>query len=66
MSDQPSMTQDVGVALAKAFPPVTIWALTLNEWLAIASIVYIIAQLAYLIWKWVREAKRRKPSAPAA
>lgn len=32
--------------------------LTLNEWLAIASIAFIALQAVYLVWKWRREVKR--------
>lgn len=53
------MARDLAAAAAKTVPPVTVWALTLNEWLALASIIYVIAQLAHLAWRWRREAKRR-------
>lgn len=33
------------------------YAYTLNEWVAITTIGYVLLQGAYLIWKWVREAK---------
>lgn len=32
-------------------------ALTLNEWVAIATGVYILVQVAYLLRKWWREEK---------
>lgn len=32
-------------------------ALTLNQWIAIATGIYIVVQCAYLIRKWVREEK---------
>ena len=32
-------------------------ALTINQWVAIATIAYIVIQAAYLIRKWVREEK---------
>ena len=48
----------------KASPPVTVtaWAwmngLTLNEVVAVATLIYIVLQAGYLIWKWVREIRR--------
>lgn len=35
-------------------------ALTLNEWVAILTGVYILVQLAYLLRKWWREEKKGK------
>ncbi len=37
-----------------------IMSITLNQWTAIAGIGYIVLQGAYLIWKWVREARAPK------
>lgn len=34
--------------------------LTLNEWVAAATIAYIVLQAAYLGWKWYQEYKARK------
>ncbi|MFA7239002.1 MAG: hypothetical protein WC091_02745 [Sulfuricellaceae bacterium] len=34
---------------------VTLYALTLNEWVAIVTIIYFITQWVYLIWKWWKE-----------
>ena len=49
------MVRDVTMAGAKLLPPTTVWALTLNEWVAVATILYIALQAAHLIWKWTRE-----------
>lgn len=55
------MTRDITVAGAKTAPPVAVslaahlGALTLNDWLAIATIVYVVLQTGYLVWKWSRE-----------
>lgn len=59
MSQPSDMGRDVGVAVAKAFPPLTVWSLTMNEWVAIATLLYIALQAAYLAWKWIREATAR-------
>lgn len=52
---------DVSIATMKASPPVVamVCGLTLNEWVAVATIVYILLQTLYLGWKWRRE--RRHP-----
>lgn len=50
--------------IAKGVPAVagaTTYYLTLNEWVAIATLAYIALQAAFLIWKWWREANRSHP-----
>lgn len=37
-------------------------ALTLNEWVAIATGIYVVVQVAYLLRKWWREEKDWKGS----
>lgn len=61
----PSEVKEEAVSQAvKAVPAVAaatttlVLGLTLNDLLAIASIVFIAMQAAYLVWKWRREAKR--------
>lgn len=44
----------------KATPPVTVTAalfagLTVSDVLTYTTLVYVVIQAAYLIWKWVRE-----------
>lgn len=34
---------------------VTLYALTLNEWVAIVTIAYFVTQWLYLLWKWWKE-----------
>lgn len=34
------------------------FAVTINEVLAAVSIAFILLQAAYLIWKWVKEARK--------
>lgn len=36
--------------------------LTLNEMVATATLIYVLVQIAYLIWKWRREIKDGKTS----
>lgn len=61
---QHEMMRDLGLEVTKASPPAIVAALTLNEWVAVATILYIVLQGAYLIWKWRREwvAKHRPPT----
>lgn len=52
------MKTEFAVEAAKGTPAVAgavASALTLNEWVAIATGVYVIVQVAYLIRKWWRE-----------
>jgi hypothetical protein len=58
------MTRAVSTEAAKAFPPLTVMALTLNEWVAVATVAYIFLQALYLLRKWFREeqAKAAKSS----
>jgi hypothetical protein len=51
------VTHDLGVAGLKLAPPLTVYALTLNEWVAVATILYLVLQAAHLVWKWTREAR---------
>jgi hypothetical protein len=37
---------------------------TLNEWVAIATLVYIVLQSAHLTWKWLRDWRASKRDAP--
>lgn len=57
------MRDDIQIQAVKATPAVvgTAWySLTMQEWVAIATIVYIGAQFLYLIWKWHNEHVDRK------
>lgn len=48
-----------GVKLAIGAAGVAVWGLTLNEWVAVATITYFVLQSGYLIWKWVKEARAK-------
>jgi len=37
-----------------------VYAFTLNEWVAILTIGYLIMQMGYLGWKWIREFKGKR------
>lgn len=55
--------QDLQAAAAKASPPVLymgvrLLGVSLPDWVAIATLVYILLQAAHLIWRWRRAAAR--------
>lgn len=60
------MKVEIAQETLKASPPVTVtaWAwingLTLDKWVALATLTYIVLQAIYLLWKWVREIKSGK------
>jgi hypothetical protein len=51
---------------AKSAPPVVVagsawlFGLTLNDWVAIGTIAYLVLQGGFLIWKWVKEYKKKE------
>ncbi|QQP96534.1 hypothetical protein JHW38_00300 [Lysobacter enzymogenes] len=54
---------EVGAATMKAAPAIGVAAASVSgwgvqEWMYAATTVYVVAQLAYLLWKWVREYQR--------
>lgn len=59
-------------AAASTAPPVVVTlamklgALSPADWAAIATIVYVVVQTAYLLWKWRREWAAIRPRASAA
>ena len=58
-----SMKHETSIETAKAVPAVvgaTIAGLTLNEIVALVTILYVLLQSAFLIWKWHRQAKLDK------
>lgn len=63
MNGTSDLGRDLGAAAVKSLPPLTVWALTLNEWLALAGILWIILQAAYLLRKWVREERAKRGGA---
>lgn len=58
-----AMKHEVSTQVAHAAPALAgavIAGLTLNEWVAILTGVYVVVQTAYLVWKWVREARGKR------
>ena len=60
-------TNDVLQAAGKAAPPVAyvgarLVGLSLPDWVALATLVYIGLQVAHLLWRWRRAARRNSGS----
>jgi disulfide bond formation protein DsbB len=56
-------SSDVIEAAAKASPPVAyvgvrLVGVSLPDWVAIATLAYLLLQGAHLIWRWRRQARR--------
>lgn len=51
--------QSEAVKTVPALGGVAIYGYTLNEMVAIATLAYIVLQAAYLIWRWVKEARAK-------
>lgn len=47
--------QDIIAETIRATPGIAMTGLTLNHWVGIATICFIVLQAVYLIRKWVRE-----------
>lgn len=68
----PEQKSDVLVEVAKAAPPVaittavTVGGLTLNEWVAVATLLYIVLQSGWLVWKWFYAIKDKKNEAQSS
>lgn len=57
-----NMRTATAIETAKAAPAVvgtSISILTLNEAVAVVTLIYILLQMAYLIWKWRKEAIKK-------
>lgn len=57
--------QDVSKAVAEVTPPVAFVAvhltgLSLSDWVAGATLVYVLLQTIHLLWRWRRQAKRNE------
>lgn len=46
---------DIAVQVVKASPGIALTGITLNQIVAVVTILYILLQAAYLIRKWIRE-----------
>ena len=63
----PELGGDAAAALGKSTPAVAVSAaaiagVPLEQWAIILTIVYLVLQIAYLAWKWVREWQGKRSS----
>ena len=65
LNETSDMKTTVAAEGVRSAPPVALTvmaaidAITLNEWVAIATLAYIAMQVGYLGWKWYREYKAK-------
>lgn len=58
------MRVEVASESLKSAPPVAVTAvawmtgLTLTDAVALATLIYIVLQAGYLVWKWIKEARK--------
>ncbi|WP_419653972.1 hypothetical protein ACN3VN_05105 [Xylella fastidiosa] len=52
---------DAGFAVVKSAPPVSVAFLTADKLVTLATLFYVLLQAAYLIWRWTRDAKAKRP-----
>lgn len=61
---------DIAAAAGKSSPAVAVSAaalagVPLEQWAIILTIIYLVLQIAYLGWKWLRELRAKKIAADA-
>lgn len=54
------MKAELTAEALKVTPPAVVAAITLNDVLTVATLIYIGLQAAYLLWKWWREYRASK------
>lgn len=59
-----NLASDAYAAAAKSGPPVAVTALSvagvgLQDWVLIVTLVYVVLQSAYLLWKWARDLRTK-------
>lgn len=64
MIESTELTQEITNAGAKLIPPaavtmVSVAGYTLQDWVFIATIGYLVLQATHLLWKWWRETKAK-------
>ncbi|NRP54214.1 hypothetical protein AA93_12125 [Xylella fastidiosa subsp. pauca 11399] len=52
---------DAGFAVIKSAPPAGVAFLTADKLLTLATLFYVILQAAYLVWRWTRDVKAKRP-----
>jgi hypothetical protein len=60
------MAAEVAQEGLKSAPPVIVagsawlFGLTLNDWVAVGTLLYLALQGSFLVWKWYRESKKKE------
>lgn len=65
MIETTELTQEVGNAGAKLLPPAVVSVVsasgyTLQDWVFIATIGYLVLQAIHLLWKWRKESRAKQ------
>lgn len=60
-----SPSRETGIAAAGAAPPVAaatavVTGMTLQDWVLVLTLVYLVLQIGFLLFKWWREWRRAK------
>lgn len=70
MKVNPLNRHDTAVQIATAAPSVlaVVWikilGLSINDWLGLFGIFFLVLQAGYLLWKWRRDIKRERRGQP--
>jgi hypothetical protein len=57
-------THDVMKSAAEASPPVAyaslhMFGVSMPDWVAILTLVYVLLQIGHLMWRWAKSARRK-------
>lgn len=58
--NQHDIIRESGFAFLRTAPPAFVAAISLNQWVVALTGVYVLLQIAFLIWRWRRLAKGHK------
>jgi hypothetical protein len=53
----PQKLADAGTEAVKASPPIavlgaTVYGMTLQDWVFVLTLIYLVIQIGWLLWKW--------------
>lgn len=65
MSSEAFKTAAEAAPSTAAAVSILVFGITLNEWVAILSIVFIVIQTLYLGWRWLRDVRREREGLPS-
>lgn len=60
-----STAHETTIAAAKAAPPAgvvlaTLGGIAIQDWVFILTLIYLVVQIGYLIWRWLRDVREEK------